>query len=544
MAYCRDLRELVELLEARGKLYRFREPINKDTELMPFYRIQMRGVPESERKIFLFDNVVGASGKKYEMSVLSGVYGVSEEVLALGVGCETYVEMLEKWHDGLRRPVSPVVVDHGPVQEVVHVGDELKELGLDELPVPVEEPGFSGMIRTGLPMITKEPGSGVRNVGTYNGFFRGRDRIAAGIGPNKHAMFYHREAARKVGEGLPIAIVIGSSPAVMLVGSARIPYGVDELGVAGGIVGRPEELVRCRTVPLEVPANAEAVIEGVLSTEQLEPRGAFGEYPGHLNVDRNPCPVMQVTAVTHRKNAMFTPIPVGFAPNDCNLVFGFCYSGQLYHRLKYECEFPIEEVYFPQMGGGSNFCLIRVGDGTPQGIIPEILQEAALNADAKYVVAVNSDINLRDPELLVWALSFRTQPNDDVFVVPGGKRRFDPSAIHRSGRLDPSATPIRKGDEEEGAGGRKEFYLTLINATRKYPFPPLALPRKEYMERALQIWGSRNDLPTPRLQEPWHGYMMGYWSPDLQEEADLIRQGKYTEVGDKFQAEKRKRQVS
>lgn len=527
----KDLHGLVEVLEGRGKLYRFSEPIDKDTELVPFYRVQMRGLEESERKAFLFENVVGSGGKRHDMSVLAGVYGVSEEILATGIGCGGYVEMLERWHEGLMHPLAPVEVGEGAVQEKIHMGEEIKELGLDELPVPVEEPGFSGMIRTGLPMITKDPETGIRNVGTYNGFFRGRDRIAAGIGPNKHAMFYHREAARRLGKGLPIAIVIGCSPEVMLVGSARIPYGLDELGIAGGIVGAPVELVRCRTIPIEVPAHAEVVIEGVLSTDQMEPRGAFGEYPGHLNVDRTPCPVMQVTAITHRSGAMFTPVPVGFIPNDCNLVFGFCYSAQLYHRLKYECDFPVEEVYFPQMGGGSNFCLIRVRDGTAQESISRLLREAAAGSDAKYVVAVDSDINLRDSELVMWALSFRTQPKEDVLVVPGGKRRFDPSGIHRTGRLDPSANPIRAGGSESSSGRGKEFYLTLINATRKYPYPPLALPRRDYMERALEIWRGRKDLPPPRLRQPWYGYTLGHWNEDLQAEADLIAQGKYIEVG-------------
>lgn len=532
MAEYRDLRGLVDLLERRGKLYRYRDRINKDTELVPFYRIQMRGLPESERKVFLFDNVVGERGEQYDISVLAGVYGASDEILGIGMGCESYIEMLERWHEALEHPIAPVVVSDGPVQEEVRIGADLQEVGLDELPAPVEDPGYSGMIRTGLPMITKDLETGVFNVGTYNGFFRARDRIAAGIGPNKHAIHYHLATARGRGEELPIAIVVGCNPEVMLVGSARIPYGTDELAIAGGIAGAPVELVRCRTIPLEVPASAEIVIEGLLSHELVEPRGAFGEYPGHLNVDRSPCPVMRVTAITHRHEAMFTPVPVGFPPSDCNAVFGFCYSGQVYHRLKYERRLPVEEVYFPQLGGGSNFCAIRVADGAPQETVWEILQEAAANADAKYLIAVDYDVRLQDAELLIWALSFRTQPNEDVRVVPGGKRRFDPSSTHRGGRLDPSAAPIM-ADGSEPPSPRKEFFITLINATRKYAYPPVALPRREYMERAIELWEGQEVLPKPRLQEPWHGYLLGHWTDDLQDDADLIVKGKYAAVGER-----------
>jgi 4-hydroxy-3-polyprenylbenzoate decarboxylase len=230
---------------------------------------------------------------------------------------------------------------------------------------------------------------------------------------------------------------------------------------------------------------------------------------------------------------MFTPVPVGFPPSDCNAVFGFCYAAQVYQRLKYECGLPIEEVYFPQEGGGSNFCAIRVSDGASQEAIWEMLQEAAANSDAKYVMAVDYDVNLRDSQLLIWALSFRSQPDEDVRVIPAGKRRFDASATHRSGRLDPSAAPIRANGSDGGSGGRKEFFLTLINATRKYPYPPVALPRKEYMERAIQLWNAQEVLPTPRLQEPWHGYLLGYWNEDLQEDADFIVQGQYAKAGAK-----------
>lgn len=311
----RDLRGLLALLERQGKVHRYREPINKETELIPFYRVEMRGLAEHDRKVLLFDNVVGARGQRYDISVLTGIHGLSDEILLAGMGCDSYVDALDRWHEAIEHPIPSVIVDSGPVQEIVHTGDDIQRAGLDILPVPVEDPGFSGMIRTGLPMFTKDPETGIRNVGTYNGFFRARDRIAAGIAPNKHAIYYHLTAARRRGEdGLPIAIVVGCNPDVMLVGSARIPYGTDELAIAGGIAGAPVELVHCKTIPLEVPARAEIVIEGMLSTDQEESRGAFGEYPGHLNIDLNPCPVMRVTAITHRRDAMFTPSPWAFRP--------------------------------------------------------------------------------------------------------------------------------------------------------------------------------------------------------------------------------------
>jgi 4-hydroxy-3-polyprenylbenzoate decarboxylase len=521
MSEYQDVRDLVKLVEERGKLVRFKRTINKDTELVPLFRVQLRGLPESERRVFHFEDVVGSNGNRYEMSVLMGIYGASESILATGIGCQSYMEMMERWHTALTRPINPVLIDHAPVQEEVHEGKEIKELGLDEFPVPVEEPGFSGMIRTGLPVITKDPETHIRNVGTYNSFFRARDRLVAGIAPARHAMAYHWQTARRRGEGLPVAIVIGCAPSVMLASSASIPYGTDELAVAGAAIGSPIELVRCRTIPLEVPAHAEAIIEGVISTKVTEPLLPFGEYPGYFCVDHDNRPVIEVTAITHRKNAMFTPIIVGYPPSDNNIIGSFCESAQLYHCLKYERQLPVEEVYSPQMGW-NNFCLIRVSKGTSQKTIAEVLKQAGQITITKYIVALDYEINLRDPELVIWALSYTTQPKDDFTIVPG-----PPSG------LDPSAAPMGSRRNRLRAANDHGCSRVLINATRKWPYPPLGLPRKEYMERALQLWQEQGDLPTPRLREPYYGYSLGYWDARLQEYADLIVQGEYLKVGEK-----------
>ena len=522
MAHTRDLREFVSYLEGRGKLYRFTEKINKDTELYPLYRIQMRGLPEAERKVFLFEHVTGAKGLSYDMSVLTGIYGTSEEILVEGIGCESFLEVQERWHEALTNPLAPVLVDQGPVQQEIHLEDEIQQLGLDEFPAPVEEPGFSGMIRTGVPMITKDPETGVRNVGTYNGFFRARDRIVAAMGQGSHALSYHWQTARRLKQDLPVAIVIGCNPALILVGSTRIPYGTDELSVAGGLTGAPVELVRCRTVPLEVPAHAEAVIEGVISTELVEPRLPFGEYPGYLQVDYNVRPVMRVTAVTHRKKAMFTPVLVGFPPNDTNFIQSVGSSAQMYHQLKYESHLLVEEVYYHEMAYNS-FCLIRVANGISREDVGKILQEVAKRVRAKYTILVDSDINLRDPDVLIWALSFRTQPKEDFTILPGG-----------SGGLDPSASPPGAGRGKMGSAGGREYSRVLIDATRKWPYPPVALPRRDYMERALQIWDRHKELPTPQLREPWYGYALGNWDEKLQEFANLITRGEYLKVGEEM----------
>ncbi|HEY8693437.1 MAG TPA: UbiD family decarboxylase [Chloroflexota bacterium] len=521
MAHHRDLRAFLDSLEARGKLYRFREPIDKDRELLPLMRVQLRGLPDAERKVLLFEDVRSATGQRYDMRVVGGVYGLTEEVVALGMGCDSPDDMLERWHLALERPLPPKLVASGPVQEEVHVGDELLSLGLDEIPVPLEDPGFSQVIRTGLPMITRDPETGITNVGTYNGFLRDRTRLVAAIGGGHDAMRYHWQAARRRHEDMPLAIVIGATPNVMLVGSAPIPYGVDELGVAGAMVGEPLEVVRCKTVPLEVPAHAEIVIEGLVSTDTLEPRFAFGEYPGYLNVERNNRPVMRVTAITHRSKALFTPVLVGFPPSDTNAVWGAANAGVLYHRLRYEEQLPVAEVHFPQMGGGNDFCLLRMQEGST-GCAPEALKAAArLHNGAKYVIAVDHDVDVRDSELVIWALSFRVNPERDLSIQGG-----------RSAGLDPSSGPTGSSKGKmETADPNREYFQALIDATTKGPFPPVALPARPYMERALEIWRRQPGLAEPHPKHPWHGYALGFWTEEDQRLADIMVQGDYKAVG-------------
>jgi 4-hydroxy-3-polyprenylbenzoate decarboxylase len=517
--YYRDLRHFLEVLESRGKVHRFKQPVCKDTELVPLLRVQLRGTPDGDdRKVLVFEDVRGASGEKYDMQVVSGVYGLSEEILRLALCCESRVEMLERWHHALAHPIPPVVVESGPVQEELHLGHDLTERGLDEIPAPLEEVGFSQVIRTGTPVVTRHPETGVYNVGEYNGFFRDRNRICAGIGPGQDAMRHHWQAARRRGEDLPIAIVVGCTPNLVLPASCRIPYGLDEFSVAGGLAGEPMQLVPCKTIPLEVPANAEIIIEGLLSIDTLEPRLAFGEYPGYMQLENNNRPVMRVTAITHRKNALFTPVLVGFPPSDSNTISSFCNAALLYHNLRHQCHLPVEDVYVSEMTGGA-FSVVRLEKGASRNVWQVLHTAAGLNGTAKYLIAVDYDVDVHDPELLIWALTWRVRPENDIVVMKG-----------RQPGLDPSFGPTGSSRGRMDQSGLHEYHRVLIDATMTGPYPPVALPKREYMERAVEIWREEG-LPEPRLRTPWYGYSLGYWSEEDQRLADLMVAGDYKAVG-------------
>ena len=543
MTYYKDLREFVELLERRGALYRYKDPIDKNTELIPFHRVQMRGLPDEKRMAILFEKPVGIGGRSYgDLKVLVGVYAASERLLAWALGVDTYSEAIERFAQALDRPIPPVIVNDGPVHEEVHTGEELKRLGLDEFPIPVEEVGYSGMIRFGLPVLTKDPDTGTINIGTYNQFVRARDRTAFGVSYFRAAVNQHYYKHLAKGEPTPVAIIAGPLPSLMAASSAEIPYGkpgLDEYTVAGGIAGEPLQLVRCKTVPLEVPAAAEIVVEGYIDPDVMEQRTPFGEYMGYMAVGKSFLPTVRVTAITHRKGAMFTDVIVGMWPSDCNVVWGFAHSALTYHHLKYQNRLPVEEVHYPQHGTAHHICLIRASGGTSQEMVKKILETAANGpVRSRYIIALDDDIDLRDDENILWSLATRTMPHEDLNVVMTPGRRV--------GGFDPMMSPLGSADGSftvappPSGPAPKETSLVLINATRKWGYPPVALPKKEYMEKAIALWKARG-LPEPKMRWPWHGYELGYWTEDMKEYADLMAKGDWLAVGEK--TEKLQKQI-
>ena len=163
-----DLREYLGLLDQQGLLTRVAAPVDKDTELHPLVRWQFLGLPDHERRAFLFENVTDAKGRRYETPVVLGALASNEAIYALGMGCEPG-KSFEKWSAAVAAPLAPELVDTGPVKEEIHVGDGLLEHGgLDEFPVPISTPGFdNGPYFTACHWITKDPDTGIRNVGNY-----------------------------------------------------------------------------------------------------------------------------------------------------------------------------------------------------------------------------------------------------------------------------------------------------------------------------------------------------------------------------------------
>lgn len=531
MAYLKDLREHIRVLEERGKLVRIKSRINKDTELMPFVRLQFRGLPEDERKGFIFENVVDAKGRDYHMPVAVGIIAGSREIYAIGMGCKID-QLREKWAEALQNELTPRLVSTGPVHDVVIMGDDLYKdgNGMEKIPVPLSTPGFDNApYTTATHWITRDLDTGIRNVGNYRSQVKAKDRLGVFVNPTQH-IYIHWDKARQRGVPLQAALVMGGPPSIAYTAAAKIPYGVDELAVAGALTGEPLELVKCKTIDAEVPANAEIVIEGELDTEYLEPEAPFGEFCGYMG-DRVLNPFVRVKCVTHRRDAIYHAIISQMPPSESSKIRQISIEGVLYKFLRYDCNIPtIRDVALLESGGSCNYVVIQLDKAN----IAQPWQ--ALNAAAafdpvigKIVIAVDTDIDPRDADSVNWALSFRWMPHRDMRVTMG-----------KGSALDHSAAPLGALTHEESTFPTIQgTSAILIDATRKWPYPPVSLPRRDFMENALELWEAEG-LPKLNLKMPWYGYNLGYWSEEFAEEAELAIRGEYYQTGEKLAKARRK----
>ena len=521
MGYYRDFRELLAALDHAGLLFKITLPICKDTELHPLVRWQFRGLPESDRRAFLFENVRDARGRSYTASVAVGALAASREIFCVAMKAPPDI-LLEHLARAVMQPIPPMEVSTGPCQEEVHVGPGLLEHGgLEEFPVPISTPGLdSAPYTTFSHWISRDPETGLYNIGNYRGQLKAPDRIGCFTHYPQH-LAIHWEKCRQLGKPLEVALVIGTTPNVSFAANTKVPYGVEEYGVAGAIAGGPVPVVRCQTVDLVAPATAEVVIEGLISTEWLETEAPFGETTGYMS-QRVYTFYCDVTAITHRKRPVWASIMSQFPPSESTKLRQLSYEPAYYQHLKYRCNLPaVTDVAFYESCSSYYSCVVQIKKTNPAQ--PWQAIHAVLSYDsgsAKVVVVVDDDINPRDPDMVNWAIATRVRPEADVRIQPGRTAVMDFSYIHPE---DPRGYAY---PEPHGASA-----LT-IDATRKGPYSPTCLPLRPYMERARTIWKELG-LPPLTAKEPWHGYFLEYWPAELQEEAEWAVRGEWQRAGDR-----------
>lgn len=349
-----DLREFIQLLKKHDEIIEIDETVSTELEISEITdRVSKeQGAPN---KALLFNNVLGADGKKFDMPVLINALG-SHNRMMLSLDVETYEEIQERikfyikpdltggWLDKMAMlpklaevgKFLPKDVKSGACQEVV-ITDPSQEM-LDKIPVIKCWPDDGGEFMTFPAFFTKDPLTGERNCGMYR--LQKYDNTTTGMHWHKHhdgARIY--DNARAAGRDyLEVAAAFGCAPHILYSATAPLPPGIDEMILAGFLHKKPVEMVKCKTVDVEVPAHAEIVIEGRVPLDVLRREGPFGDHTGFYSL-ADDFPILNVTAVTHRKNPIYMTTIVGKPPQED------CYMGKATERIF----LPLLNLFIPEV---------------------------------------------------------------------------------------------------------------------------------------------------------------------------------------------------
>lgn len=431
-----SMRDFLIALDAAGELHRVTRSVDAKFELGAVLALKDRG------PALQFEKVSG-----YTMPVVGNVL-VSRDRFARAFGVARG-ELDAHCQKALTQPIKPVLVKDAPVQAVVHDRDiDIGKL----LPVPHWFEREAAPYITAGVIVAKDPESAKRNVSIARLRLEGGNRLMAGIAKNHH-LYMLAEKAKELGRKLPIAVAIGNHPAVLLGSQLYLGLGDDEYDNIGGLLGEPLRLVRCKTVDLEVPAEAEIVLEGELDPEHLVPEGPVSEFHGFY-VDYGPGIDVTVQCVTHREQPIYQAVLPGFFAEHC-LLGGLAIGTTLCAALQRMIP-SVKQVLITDGGMGRLHAIItmhrpRLGEGK-RAVLLAMGQVNLL----KLVTVVEDDIDPENPREVEWSLAARFRGQEDLVVIPGVKAdRCDP--VHDDltvCKIGMIAT-TRPGDGE--AFGRSEF---------------------------------------------------------------------------------------
>lgn len=357
-------------------------------------------------------------------------------------------QLPQKYLEALDNLIEPELVKEGPVQEVVHLGDEADILTLPQMRYhDTEEAAY---ISGGICM-AKDPDTGVYNASYNRLMIKGPKKMGIYMTPGKHLSQVYEKAEQR-GEPMEIAIVLGSHPAWCMGALFIGPYGTDERHVMGGLMGEPLEVIRAKTLDLEVPARAEIIIEGQIAPFKREKEGPYGEFTGYSagQVER---PFIDVKAVTYRKGAIFQDV-CGGPHRELLLMSTVPMEPSILDFLKKNIP-AVQRVRCP-----TPFTLFVSIKKAREGQAKQaILTAFAADMQVKHCVVVDEDIDVTDNQAVIQAMATRMQADRDLFVIKGVTH--DP--------LDPSQQKGVPVSDKVGIDATAKPSLEIFAAKPKVP---------------------------------------------------------------------------
>ncbi len=372
-----------------------------------------------------FTNVRGATG-----SLVYNLLGTREAV-ALALGCEP-LQIRRRFAEALEQRITPIRVEEAPVQEIVERGDAAD---LRRLPLVTHSGKDAGPYVTAGMVIVEAPESGRRNVSVNRMMLVGAREAGIRMMPPQQLGVIQAKAEAAGGD-LPAAVAIGSHPVDMIAAATSLPAGEDELALAGGLRGEPLRLVRGVTVDLDVPADAEIVIEGYVPAGVREPEGPFGDflqfYVPEMDNHR-----FRVTAITHRLQPIYQTMVAG-SREDVN-VLGLSRETDIATAV----ERTGAELVDLRLGPTILGCTIAIRQHYPGEAKNVGLAALGAYPWLKYCLVVDHDVDVHDMDDVWWAVTTRTNPERAVRVIADAPTfPRDPHGVHESRAILDATIPV------------------------------------------------------------------------------------------------------
>lgn len=433
-----DTREFMEALRASRDLVAIDEEVSWDLELGAISRLAC----EKDGPAIWFKRI---TDYPKDISVFANPMATWRRVaMAFGLSPDASIKDLYREYEKREgKLISPVTVSDGPCKETVRRGSDLD---LFELPAPMLHEGDGGRyLGTWDVVVSRDPSSDWVNWGTYRFMLYDSLHLTGFPRPTSHLGKVFQDYYAPRDEPMPVAIVVGADPLSHFAASATYHLGGDEASLAGGLREKPVELVRCQTIDLLVPARAEIVIEGEILPDRVGLEGPYGEYPGYRTGEMGNGILFRATAITHRKNPIFTVDATGYKDDSSTIT---ALSGALAIRRRLERHgVPVVAVYMPPEGA-VHLAVVAVEYGGKE-VAKKILETlTSRRALISKIFMVETDIDIFDMGKVLHAFSTKCHPAHGVH------------AIHYEGRANTLTPCYSQGDRAAQKGATVLFDCT------------------------------------------------------------------------------------
>ncbi len=488
-----DLREWLARVEDIGELIHVKQSVDWNEEMSAISYLVAKQNPSPA---ILFENASGYENSPIGARLLWNILGPSLKRIALTLEESpdtSNLDLIRKVKDKLKQRIPPreISPSQAPIYETSKTG---ADIDLSQLPIPKHWPKDGGRYAgTADAVITRDPDSGYLNIGTYRMMLQGNNQVGLYLSPGKDARLHITRAWQK-GDSIQVAAAWGIDPLFMVIGSQTFAKNVSEYEYAGGVKGQPIPVVRGKTTDLLLPANAELVIEGVIRPQSVKKEGPFGEFPGYYGRPEAGCPLVDVTAMHYRSKPILTSaLMADYPSNEQSGFFSIIRSARIWDDIDKLGVPGVQGVYaHPAGAGGFGMTVISL----EQRYAGHAAQTLALAAQVpggayytKWIVAVDEDVDPTDMNQVIWAMSSRCNPIDDIDILRNTWSTW----------LDPTQNPPEK---------RPYGSKALINACKEHRYLPVfsrrTVLRKEVYDKVASRWkklGLPGEIPTVRAFE-------------------------------------------